>query len=105
MRHNLRPKSKYGAKPTVVDGIRFDSKKEANYYLQLKARVKAGEVLTFLRQVPFHLPGKTKYAVDFLEFHADGSVHFVDVKGMITPTYKIKKRQVEELYPVTIEEV
>lgn len=95
--------SKYGNHPTSVDGFRFDSKREANHYRQLKLRVAAGEVLFFLRQVPFHLPGNTRYVVDFLEFHSDGSVHVVDAKGKETQTFRLKKRQVEQLYPVRIE--
>jgi hypothetical protein len=97
---------KYNAKPTVLDGIRFDSQAEGRYYSQLKLRQKAGEVVQFLRQVPFHLPGKTKLVVDFMEFHADGTTHFVDVKGMETEAFKIKRRQVEQLYaPIKIETV
>jgi len=96
---------KYKAKPTEVDGIRFPSKKEARYYVELKLRVASGEVLFFLRQTPLHLPGNTKYVVDFQEFHADGTVHFVDVKGMETATFKLKKKQVEAIYPIEIEVV
>ncbi len=95
--------SKYGAAPTVVDGIRFDSKSEARYYERLKLRVQSGEVLYFLMQVPFRLPGNTRYVVDFMEVHADGSIHWVDVKGVETQMFRLKKRQVESLYPVTIE--
>lgn len=95
---------KFKAKPTVADGIRFDSKKEAKYYEDLKLRQKAGEVVMFLRQVPFHLPGGVRYVVDFQEFRADGTVAFVDVKGMKTSEYIAKKRMVESLYPITIEE-
>lgn len=105
--HNFvkRSKHKYNAKATVVDGIRFDSQKEAKYYLQLKLRQRAGEVLCFLRQVPIHLPGQTRLVIDFLEFHTDGSVHFVDTKGVQTETFKLKKRQVEDLYPFDVEVV
>ena len=95
---------KFNAKPTVADGIRFDSKKEAKYYEELKLRQKAGDIVFFLRQVPLHLPGKTRYVIDFLEFHADGTVHFVEIKGHKTEVYKIKKRQAESLYPIQIEE-
>ena len=98
-------KHKYKAKPTVRDGIRFDSKKEAKYYDELKIRVAAGEVLFFLRQVPFHLPDGVKMVIDFLEFRTDGTVHVVDVKGYKTDVYKIKKRMVEALYPEDVEEV
>lgn len=96
---------KFGAVPTKVDDIRFDSKKEARYYQDLKLRQKAGEVLFFLRQVPFHLPGGVRYVVDFQEFRADGTVTFVDVKGMKTSEYLMKKKMVESLYPIEIIEV
>lgn len=98
-----RLKHKYNAIPTEDDGIRFDSKKEARYYGELKLRQKVGEIIFFLRQVPFHLPGNVTYRVDFQEFHSDGAVHFVDVKGMQTKDFIMKKKMVESLYPVEIE--
>jgi len=98
-------KNKYNAKRTIVDGINFPSELEASYYSHLKIRVLAGEVLYFLRQVPFHLPGGVKYVVDFMEIHADGSVHYVDVKGKETRMFITKKKIVEALYPVEIEVV
>ncbi|RJO61068.1 MAG: DUF1064 domain-containing protein [Dehalococcoidia bacterium] len=96
---------KYKARATELDGIRFDSQKEANYYQGLKLRERTGEVVFFLRQVPFYLPGGVRYVVDFQVFKADGTVSFVDVKGMKTESYKAKKRMVESLFPITIEEV
>jgi hypothetical protein len=101
----IKIRHKFNAKPTVHDGIRFDSKKEARYYEQLKIRQKAGDVVFFLRQGPFHLPGKTRLVIDFIVFLADGTVEFVDVKGVKTEQYKTKKRQVEALYPIEIKEV
>lgn len=95
-------RSKYGAVPTMVDGIRFDSKREAAYYQRLKLRVAAGEVLYFVRQVPLHLPGGTRLVVDFLEFMADGTARWVDVKGRETPAFKIKRREIEAHYPIRI---
>ena len=97
-------KSKYNSKITTEDGIKFHSKKEAKYYQVLKARQHMGEVLFFLRQVPIHLPGNTKYVIDFVEFWKNGSVHWVDVKGKRTPAYIRSKKQVEALYPLKIEE-
>jgi len=94
---------KYNAVRSEADNIKFDSKKEMNYYLELKLRVKAGEIIFFLLQTPFNLPGNVKYRVDFQEFHKDGTVHFIDVKGMETSEFKLKKKQVEALYPVKIE--
>ena len=101
---NIR-RHKFNAIRTEVDGLKFASKKEARYYEDLKLRVQSGEVLFFLMQVPMHLPGNVRYRVDFQEFHADGTVHFIDVKGRITPMYTLKKKQVEALYPIKIEEV
>ena len=100
-----RPRHKYNAKPVNIDGWHFPSTKEGRYYQELKLRVKAGEVLCFLRQVPIHLPGGVKMVVDFLEFHTDGSCHFVDVKGKRMRSYIDKKKMVEALYPIEIEEV
>lgn len=101
----MRLRHKFNAKKTELDGIRFDSKKEARYYQELKLRQKAGEVLFFLRQVPFHLPGGVKYKLDFMEFLADGTVVLTDVKGYATKDYKMKKKMVESIYPVEILEV
>lgn len=95
---------KFNAAPTEYRGMRFASKKEAKYAQELDLRIKAGEVLFYLKQVPFHLPGKVIYRVDFAEFRADETVHFVDVKGYRTSEYRMKKKMVESLYPVKIEE-
>lgn len=96
---------KFFAKPTGCDGIKFPSKKEANYYRQLQMAQKAGIVLFFLRQVPFSLPGGVTYRCDFQVFYVSGEVYFIDVKGMKTKEYIAKKKMVEALYPVTIREV
>lgn len=97
-----RLKHKFNAKQTIRDNIKFSSKKEAFYYEQLKLDQAAGKVVFFLRQVPFHLPGGIKYFVDFQVFYADGTIEFVDVKGLITPLCRTKIKQVQELYPVEI---
>ena len=89
--------------PTECDGFRFDSKLEARLYANLKLLRTAGEVTMFLRQVPFHLPGGTIYRVDFQVFYRDGSVRHLDAKGRETEAFKIKRREVEASYPVTIE--
>lgn len=107
-RHAFAKKNKYGvgSKAKRTRGaIVFDSIKEARYYDTLCLRVSAGEVVFFLRQVPFHLPGNVTYRIDFQEFLADGTIQFTDVKGMKTPMYIVKKKQVEDLYPITITEV
>ncbi len=98
--------SKYHVRPKAerrFNGILFASVKEMSYYKDLQLLVKGKALRFFLRQVPFDLPGGVKYRVDFVEFHQNGSVRFVDVKGVKTDMFKVKKKQVEQLYPVTIE--
>lgn len=94
--------SKYHAIRVEIDNIHFSSKKEGRRYQELKALQYAKEVKFFLRQTPFHLPGKTKYVLDFMVFWENGNITFEDTKGFRTQVYKIKKRMVEELYPIKI---
>ena len=89
---------KYGAVKIEYDGIMFRSTLEGNYYLYLKQLKRAGEVIQFLRQVPFHLPGQTKYTVDFEVFWKDGTVEFIDVKGVELDSFVKNKKQVEDIY-------
>lgn len=96
---------KYNAVRTEVDEIKFSSKLEASYYKFLKLCEKSGQVLFFLRQIPFDLPGKTKYLADFMIFFSDGTVKIVDCKGVDTPMSILKRKQVEAIYPVKIEVV
>ena len=98
--------AKYRNVPTETpDGIKFASKAEARWYLKLRTDEVLGVVSYFLRQVPIHLPGGIRYVVDFQVFYTDGTVRYLDVKGMETSTFKLKKTQVEALYPITIETV
>jgi hypothetical protein len=97
---------KYNASPQKRDGHRYDSKAELAFAQQLDRAKAAGEVVQYLRQVPFHLPGGVKYVCDFCIFESDGSIRWVDVKGVDTPMSKVKRKQVEELYaPIVIEVV
>lgn len=98
-------KHKFRAIPTELDGIKFASRKEAKRYRELRLLEKSGKLLFFLRQVPFHLPGGVKYVCDFLCFWKDDSVTIEDVKGLKTPMYILKKKQVEFIYPIKIIEI
>lgn len=96
--------NKYHNHPTTVDGIRFDSKKEARYYEQLLIRQQLGEVSYFLRQVAIHLPGGTRLVIDFQVHFTDPELKpdYVDVKGRETTAFRIKKREIEHHYPIRI---
>jgi hypothetical protein len=95
-------KHKFGAVRCEREGIKFPSMLERNYYDQLKLRQNAGDVLFFLRQPSFDLPGKVRYVADFLVFLPDGTVEFVDTKGKDTPISIAKRKMVEDLYPITL---
>lgn len=101
-----RIKHKFGAVRDEADGIKFPSKLERRYYEKLKNLKRSGEVVMFLRQPLFDLGAGVTYRADFMEFYADGTVRVVDVKGMPpTEAFKIKKKLVEQRYPVEIEVV
>lgn len=95
--------SKYRAKKAEADGITFHSIKERNYYLRVKDMQQRGEIKWFLMQVPFRLPGNVKYLLDFLIMKTDGQLQYIDVKGFLTQVAKIKLKQVQELYKITID--
>lgn len=107
----LRPKkkSKYNNRKTVVDGITFDSKKEADYYCVLKLLKQAGEIRDFGLQPRYELqPAFEKngmkyrpitYIADFVIVNNDGTAEVVDVKGVETQVFKIKKKMFEYHYP------
>lgn len=97
----IRPfaRHKFGAARTERDGIVFASKLEAARYDQLVLLEKAGDVVGFMRQPVFYLPGGTKYIADYLIFWAGGRVTAEDVKGMETAAFKVKWREVQAAYP------
>lgn len=102
------PRNKYGNRRVEVDGIKFDSRKEARYYEELMLRYRAGYLKLVLLQVPFILPGPVKYYADFLTVDNDGHVEVIDVKSEITKknrTYINKKKQMKAVWGIEIKEV
>lgn len=95
-------RSKYGAKRITVDGILFDSKREARRYALLKHMQSAGEIKRFHRQVIFDLEGGVIYRCDFLVVHNDDRLEYVDAKGIKTKEFRIKQRMVKGRYGVEI---
>ncbi len=102
-----RSNSKYKAKKTIVQGIRFASQKEAHYFEKLKQQEAFGEIARFHRQVLFDLPGGIRHYIDFMiihhpSMHRDDVIEYVEVKGYDTPISKLKRKQAENLYGVKI---
>ena len=86
-------RNKYGAVKTVINGIKFDSKAEAEYYLYLLEKIDSGADLELVELQPKVYLTETRilYKPDFLIREGD-SVYYVDIKGMTTPVFNIKAR-------------
>lgn len=100
---------KFRNTPTVdADGNRFDSKKEAKRYTELGLMLRMGEIVWLAKQVRFTLPGRTEYRADFCYKTKSGAFVVEDVKSPITrkqPVYRMKARQMLEIYGHIIKEV
>ena len=102
-------RNKYNAKKTEVDGVVFDSKREAARYRELKLLQDSGEIFNLVLQPTYTLQeafrdnqGKVhraiKYKADFA--YKENGVHIVeDVKGKETAVFKIKAKLFIKRYP------
>ena len=130
---NARGESKYKNRKKLVDGIEFDSAKEARRWSELKLLEKAGEISDLRRQVKFVLiesqyeessevyqrgknKGKPKrgkilehecsYVADFVYIdEKTGKTVVEDTKGFRTKDYIIKRKLLLERYKIRITEV
>lgn len=110
--------AKYNNKKTVIDGITFDSKKEARRYSELRLLERAGKISNLRRQVKYVLiPAQYEtverygkngqrltngkkcverecaYIADFVYTdNASGKMVVEDTKGMRTKDYIIKRK-------------
>lgn len=100
--------NKYGNKKTIVNGITFDSKMEAEYYQYLK--LWEGITILDIQLQPKFLilsgytdsEGKKQrpiyYKADFLVKYESGLVEVIDIKGVETKAFKLKKKMFESIY-------
>lgn len=122
---------KYGNRKVTVDGISFDSVREARRYKELKLLLLAGEIIGLQMQVPFELvpaqyeetgevyskgprKGQPKqgkcieksvvYVADFV-YWQDGKRIVEDTKGVRTTEYIIKRKLMLHKYGIRIREV
>ena len=109
-------RNKYHNKKTEYKGIVFDSKKERDYYMVLEYYQKNGRIKELKRQVGYELiPSfringksvrKTQYIADFTYISTkDDKLHVIDVKGVKTDVYRLKKKLFEYKYGIEIEEI
>lgn len=100
---------KYGARKTIVDGIKFDSQLEAKYYYHLMTLKQLDQVKEIELQPEFLIQDKKKYKgetirrivykLDFKVVYNDGYTEYIDVKGMTTPVSQLKLKLVKGMYP------
>lgn len=107
------PTSKYHARKTVVDGITFDSRREAKRYGELKLLERAGAIKGLRRQVRYELipafdvGGKhyrpTSYVADFVYTDCETGGEVVeDCKGYRTDVYRLKAKLFAHKFGVVI---
>lgn len=119
--------NKYNNRKIVVNGIVFDSAKEAHRYSELLVLLKAGEISDLKRQVKYTLippqrepdtvgprggvrPGRlieheVSYVADFVYKDKDGNEIVEDTKGFRTKDYVIKRKLALYLLGIRIREV
>lgn len=100
--------NKYRNKKTEVDGILFDSQREARRYRELKMLERIGELtdLELQPSFPIEVSGVKicTYKADF-RFKHFGKEVVEDAKGVKTPVYRLKKKLVKACYGIDIAEV
>lgn len=119
--------AKYGNRKVELDGMEFDSKREAKRWTQLRLLEKAGEISDLDRQVEFELipvqkePDRTgprggiirghviekrvAYVADFTYRDRNGDLVVEDSKGFRTPDYVLKRKLMLWIHGIRIKEV
>lgn len=117
--------AKYQSKKTIVDGLEFDSRKEAARYKELRLLERAGAIQNLYTQYRFQLipahyemvtdpkTGKQKrqcieracsYVADFV-YTKDGKKVVEDTKGFKTKDYILKRKMMLYFYGIRIQEI
>lgn len=110
-------RNKYGNVKVEVDGVKYDSKKEAKRSTELETQQKLGIISDLERQVKFvlqpsfkfagHTIREISYVADFV-YMENGNKVVEDVKSPITrknPIYKLKKKMMMYVHGIEVREV
>jgi len=109
-------RSKYGVRTDAkgkaertLDGVLYASKAEMRYAAELNMLQRTGKIHSYERQVPIGLYVKNvlvaRMIIDFRVRLPDGSTDLVDVKGKVTPEWRLKAKLFEAIYGYKIIEV
>lgn len=107
---------KYGNTKVVDKGITFDSKAEHKRWMHLVLLQRAGEIRGLAMQVPFELiPAQkrpsggnerpTVYLADFVYVDHRGVRVVEDVKGVVTPEFRLKRKLMLHVHGIEVKEV
>jgi len=102
--------SKYKNRKTAVNGLVFDSKREAKRYTELLLLMRGGLITGLKTQVKFELLPKqgaeraAHYIADFV-YEQDGQIVVEDVKGVKTREYVLKRKMMLYFYGIKIKEI
>ena len=111
-----KPRAKYGNTKTEVNGVKYDSKKEAKRAEQLELQQRLGLISDLERQVKFvlqpsfefagHKIREIAYVADFV-YIENGNKVVEDVKSPAskTPLYKLKKKMMMYVHGIEVKEV
>jgi len=101
-------RSKYGAVPTRLDGLRFASKREADRYAELRVMEIAGHITNLQLQPAYdlHALGGVKvarYVADFA-YRDERTQRLVieDAKGMKTPVFRLKAKWLQAEHGIEV---
>jgi len=110
--------NKYHARKCTVDGIRFDSMREAKRYQELRLLVQAGAIRGLTLQPEFKIWVENRWTGDFVDigryradfWYIDNATEaevIEDAKSPATRTtaYRLRKRLVEAIHGIVIREV
>lgn len=107
---------KYGNTKVEDGGLKFDSKAEHKRWQYLVMLQRAGEIRDLRMQVPFELipaqvspSGKkerpTVYLADFVYLTKEGGRVVEDVKGAVTPEFRLKRKLMLHVHKIEVQEV
>lgn len=98
-----------GKADRTLDGVLYASKAEMRYAAQLDLQQSCGKILGYKRQVPVKLSVNgvlvTTMRLDFEVMYPNGVVELIDVKGHVTPEWRLKAKLFEAIHGYAITEV
>lgn len=108
-------RNKYYSRKVTIDGIEFDSQKEARRFCELRLLERAGRITELQRQVKFELIPSQKidgkvveractYIADFV-YIENGKKVVEDTKGFKTKDYIIKRKLMLHVHGIMIQEI